>query len=151
MCWNAEIVSSAWTNQFMFQPSQRYVHYIMESAQYLYQDVSTMNNFFNWTMTYRCRIRTFSYKGFVLFIQEGFWLLSSLRKDCEGEGAPRGRAAEGVHQKIWPRQQASGTGQTQTGGLVCQPLRNTGNTVCYLTSDIKKPLKACWSTSGVPT
>ena len=77
------------------------------------------------------RIRTFSYKGLVLFIQEGFWLLSSLRKDCEGEGAPRGRAAEGVHQKIWPRQQASGTGQTQTGGLVCQPLRNTGNTVLH--------------------
>ena len=38
---------------FVFQPSQRYVHYIMESAQYLYQDISTMNNFFNWTMTYR--------------------------------------------------------------------------------------------------
>ena len=26
----------------------------MESAQYLYQDISTMNNFFNWTMSYRC-------------------------------------------------------------------------------------------------
>ena len=25
----------------------------MESAQYLYTDISTMNNFFNWTMTYR--------------------------------------------------------------------------------------------------
>ena len=34
-------------------PSQRYVHYIMESAQYLYLDIGTMNNFFNWTMTYR--------------------------------------------------------------------------------------------------
>ena len=34
-------------------PSQRYVHYIMESAQYLYMDISSMNNFFNWTMTYR--------------------------------------------------------------------------------------------------
>ena len=33
--------------------SQRYIHYIMESAQYLYMDISTMNNFFNWTMTYR--------------------------------------------------------------------------------------------------
>ena len=25
----------------------------MESAQYLYMDISSMNNFFNWTMTYR--------------------------------------------------------------------------------------------------
>ena len=25
----------------------------MESAQYLYMDINTMNNFFNWTMTYR--------------------------------------------------------------------------------------------------
>ena len=34
-------------------PSQRYIHYIMESAQYLYMDINTMNKFFNWTMTYR--------------------------------------------------------------------------------------------------
>ena len=25
----------------------------MESAQYLYMDIAPMNNFFNWTMTYR--------------------------------------------------------------------------------------------------
>ena len=49
-----EIMNPAWANQYMFKPSQRYVHYIMESAQYLYQDISTMNNFFNWTMSYRC-------------------------------------------------------------------------------------------------
>ena len=34
-------------------PAQRYVHWIIESAQYLYMDISSMNNFFNWTMTYR--------------------------------------------------------------------------------------------------
>ena len=121
-----------WTHQsihaFVIQPSQRYVHYIMESAQYLYQDISTMNNFFNWTMTYRCdkdksSLRTLS----KINIQEGLWLLSSLREDSEGEGAPRGGGAEGVHQEIWPRQQASRSGKTQTGSLVCQPLRNTGN------------------------
>eukprot|EP00090_Calanus_glacialis_P008606 TRINITY_DN16947_c0_g1_i5.p1 TRINITY_DN16947_c0_g1~~TRINITY_DN16947_c0_g1_i5.p1 ORF type:complete len:435 (-),score=116.30 TRINITY_DN16947_c0_g1_i5:147-1451(-) len=33
--------------------SQRYVHFIMESAQYLYMDIHTMDGFFNWTMTYR--------------------------------------------------------------------------------------------------
>jgi len=32
---------------------QRYVHFIMESAQYLYMDIHDMDNFFNWTMTYR--------------------------------------------------------------------------------------------------
>ena len=47
----------------IFQPSQRYVHYIMESAQYLYQDISTMNNFFNWTMTYRW---DFNYSAFII-------------------------------------------------------------------------------------
>ena len=31
----------------------RYVHYIMESAQYLYMNIAEMNGFFNWTMTYR--------------------------------------------------------------------------------------------------
>ncbi|XP_023320067.1 alpha-(1,3)-fucosyltransferase C [Eurytemora carolleeae] len=35
------------------RPLQRYVHFIMESAQYLYMDIAPMNNFFNWTMTYR--------------------------------------------------------------------------------------------------
>ena len=39
--------------KYLFQREQRYVHYIMESAQYLYTDISKMNNFFNWTMTYR--------------------------------------------------------------------------------------------------
>ena len=38
---------------YLSQANQRYIHYIMESAQYLYTDISTMNNFFNWTMTYR--------------------------------------------------------------------------------------------------
>jgi len=33
--------------------SQRYVHFIMESAQYLYMDIHQMDGFFNWTMTYR--------------------------------------------------------------------------------------------------
>ena len=32
---------------------QRYVHFIMESAQYLYMDIHAMDGFFNWTMTYR--------------------------------------------------------------------------------------------------
>merc|ERR1712156_226473 len=32
---------------------QRYVHFIMESAQYLYMDIHDMDNFFNWTITYR--------------------------------------------------------------------------------------------------
>jgi len=32
---------------------QRYIHWIMESAQYLYMDIHSMNGFFNWTMTYR--------------------------------------------------------------------------------------------------
>ena len=97
------------------------------------------------------QITIFSYQGLVLFLQEGFWLLSSLREDCEGEGASRGREAEGVHQKIWPGQQASGTRQTQTGGLVCQPLRNSGNSVCSITSNIRKPLKAYCSISEVQT
>ena len=33
--------------------SQRYVHFIIESAQYLYMDIHQMDGFFNWTMTYR--------------------------------------------------------------------------------------------------
>ncbi|XP_040574510.1 alpha-(1,3)-fucosyltransferase C [Lepeophtheirus salmonis] len=32
---------------------QRYIHWLVESAQYIYMDISTMNGFFNWTMTYR--------------------------------------------------------------------------------------------------
>ena len=28
----------------------------MESAQYLYMDIHDMDNFFNWTMTYRFKI-----------------------------------------------------------------------------------------------
>ena len=32
---------------------QRYVHFIIESAQYLYMDIHQMDGFFNWTMTYR--------------------------------------------------------------------------------------------------
>ena len=41
-------------NKYLFfKASQRYVHFIMESAQYLYMDIHTMDGFFNWTMTYR--------------------------------------------------------------------------------------------------
>ena len=32
---------------------QRYIHWIVESAQYLYMDISKLNGIFNWTMTYR--------------------------------------------------------------------------------------------------
>ena len=35
------------------KPSQRYIHWIVESAQYLYMDISRLNGIFNWTMTYR--------------------------------------------------------------------------------------------------
>ena len=32
---------------------QRYIHWIVESAQYLYMDIHLLNGIFNWTMTYR--------------------------------------------------------------------------------------------------
>lgn len=32
---------------------QRYVHWMQESAQYLYMDIHKLDGFFNWTMTYR--------------------------------------------------------------------------------------------------
>lgn len=34
-------------------PHQRYVHWNMESAQYLYMDINKLNGLFNWTMTYK--------------------------------------------------------------------------------------------------
>ena len=35
------------------KPHQRYIHWIIESAQYLYMDIHKLNGIFNWTMTYR--------------------------------------------------------------------------------------------------
>ena len=35
------------------KPNQRYIHWIIESAQYLYMDIHKLNGIFNWTMTYR--------------------------------------------------------------------------------------------------
>ena len=32
---------------------QYYVHWVVESAQYLYMDIHSLNNYFNWTMTYK--------------------------------------------------------------------------------------------------
>eukprot|EP00096_Caligus_rogercresseyi_P009651 TRINITY_DN3306_c0_g1_i1.p2 TRINITY_DN3306_c0_g1~~TRINITY_DN3306_c0_g1_i1.p2 ORF type:complete len:397 (-),score=104.04 TRINITY_DN3306_c0_g1_i1:859-2049(-) len=34
-------------------PHQRYIHWVIESAQYVYMDIASLNGFFNWTMTYR--------------------------------------------------------------------------------------------------
>eukprot|EP00095_Tigriopus_kingsejongensis_P005710 snap_masked-scaffold459_size165548-processed-gene-0.8 protein:Tk05710 transcript:snap_masked-scaffold459_size165548-processed-gene-0.8-mRNA-1 annotation:"hypothetical protein DAPPUDRAFT_41601" len=34
-------------------PQQRYVHWLAESPQYRYMDENLLNNYFNWTMTYR--------------------------------------------------------------------------------------------------
>lgn len=34
-------------------PKQRYIQWVMESAQYLYMDIHTLDNYFNWTMSYR--------------------------------------------------------------------------------------------------
>ena len=35
------------------KPHQRYIHWMQESAQYLYMDIHQLNGIFNWTMTYR--------------------------------------------------------------------------------------------------
>ena len=35
------------------KPHQRYIHWIIESAQYLYMDIHKLDGIFNWTMTYR--------------------------------------------------------------------------------------------------
>lgn len=35
------------------RPEQRYVHWVVESAQYLYMDIHQLDNYFNWTMTYK--------------------------------------------------------------------------------------------------
>lgn len=32
---------------------QRYVHWVIESSQYLYMDIHNLDNYFNWTMTYK--------------------------------------------------------------------------------------------------
>ena len=34
-------------------PRQYYVHWVVESAQYLYMDIHTLDGYFNWTMTYK--------------------------------------------------------------------------------------------------
>ena len=34
-------------------PRQRWVQWVMESAQYLYMDIALLNGMFNWTMTYK--------------------------------------------------------------------------------------------------
>ena len=36
---------------FIFR--QRWVQWVMESAQYLYMDIALLNGMFNWTMTYK--------------------------------------------------------------------------------------------------
>ena len=53
MCYHVDFSTFKLLTLIPFKANQRYIHYIMESAQYLYTDISTMNNFFNWTMTYR--------------------------------------------------------------------------------------------------
>ena len=35
------------------KPHQRYIHWMQESAQYLYMDIHKLDGIFNWTMTYR--------------------------------------------------------------------------------------------------
>ena len=35
------------------RPEQHYVHWVVESAQYLYMDIHQLDNYFNWTMTYK--------------------------------------------------------------------------------------------------
>ena len=34
-------------------PKQRWIHWVMESAQYIAMDITTLNGKFNWTMTYK--------------------------------------------------------------------------------------------------
>ena len=34
-------------------PKQYYIHWVAESAQYLYMDIHQLDNYFNWTMTYK--------------------------------------------------------------------------------------------------
>jgi hypothetical protein len=34
-------------------PKQRWIQWVMESAQYLYMDITKLNGMFNWTMTYK--------------------------------------------------------------------------------------------------
>jgi len=34
-------------------PKQYYVFWVLESAQYPFMDIHPLNNYFNWTMTYR--------------------------------------------------------------------------------------------------
>ena len=34
-------------------PHQRYIHWVIESSQYLYMDIHNLDNLFNWTMTYK--------------------------------------------------------------------------------------------------
>lgn len=35
------------------RPQQRYIHWVIESSQYLYMDIHNLDNYFNWTMTYK--------------------------------------------------------------------------------------------------
>ena len=37
----------------MIDCRQRWVQWVMESAQYLYMDIALLNGMFNWTMTYK--------------------------------------------------------------------------------------------------
>ena len=34
-------------------PHQRWVHWVMESQQYLYMDIHKLDGLFNWTMTFK--------------------------------------------------------------------------------------------------
>ena len=74
----------------------------MESAQYLYMDIHTMDGFFNWTMTYR-KDSDF-YRPYGRIVQVFFHLMKTspiYNLTYSDKNSSYWRRVRGIHNEIW--------------------------------------------------